>query len=76
MHLIVSDVNMPNMGGIAFVMQIKQHVRHKLIPLTMLATEGQDEKMNQGRAAGAETWMVKPSDPPQLLGAMSKLTLP
>ena len=75
-HLIVSDVNMPRMDGIAFVTQVKQHARHKFIPVIMLTTEGQDEKKNQGRAAGAKAWMVKPFNPPQLLDAVSKLILP
>ena len=75
-HLIVSDVNMPNMDGIAFVTQVKQHPRHKFTPVIMLTTEGQDEKKAQGRAAGAKAWIVKPFNPPQLLDAVSKLILP
>lgn len=75
-HLIVSDVNMPNMDGITFVSQVKQHARHKFTPVIMLTTEGQDEKKMQGKAAGAKAWMVKPFNPPQLLDAVSKLILP
>ena len=75
-HLIVSDVNMPNMDGIAFVTQVKQHPRHKFTPVIMLTTEGQDEKKQLGRAAGAKAWIVKPFNPPQLLDAVSKLILP
>lgn len=75
-HLIVSDVNMPNMDGITFVTQVKQHPRHKFTPVIMLTTEGQDEKKQQGKAAGAKAWMVKPFNPPQLLDAVSKLILP
>lgn len=75
-HLIVSDVNMPNMDGIAFVTQVKQHPRHKFTPVVMLTTEGQDSKKEQGRAAGAKAWIVKPFNPPQLLDAVSKLILP
>ena len=75
-HLIVSDVNMPNMDGIAFVKQVKQHPRHKFTPVIMLTTEGQDAKKEQGRAAGAKAWIVKPFNPPQLLDAVSKLILP
>jgi two-component system, chemotaxis family, chemotaxis protein CheY len=74
-HLIVSDVNMPNMDGITFVTQVKRHARHKFAPVIMLTTEGQDEKKNQGRAAGAKAWIVKPFNPPQLLDAVSKLIL-
>ena len=75
-NLIVSDVNMPQMDGIAFVTQLKQHPRHKFTPVIMLTTEGQDAKKEQGRAAGAKAWIVKPFNPPQLLDAVSKLILP
>jgi len=75
-HLIVSDVNMPNMDGITFVTHVKAHAKHKFTPVIMLTTEGQDEKKNQGRAAGAKAWIVKPFNPPQLLDAVSKLILP
>ena len=75
-HLIVSDVNMPSMDGIAFLTQVKQHARHKFTPVVMLTTEGQDARKEQGRAAGAKAWIVKPFNPPQLLDAVSKLILP
>ena len=75
-NLIVSDVNMPNMDGITFVTQVKQHSRHKFTPVIMLTTEGQDARKEQGRAAGAKAWIVKPFNPPQLLDAVSKLILP
>ena len=75
-HLIVSDVNMPRMDGIAFVTQVKQHPKHKFTPVIMLTTEGQNEKKEQGRAAGARAWIVKPFNPPQLLDAVSKLIAP
>ncbi|HEY1104010.1 MAG TPA: response regulator [Burkholderiaceae bacterium] len=75
-NLIVSDVNMPNMDGITFVTQVKQSPRHKFTPVIMLTTEGQDQKKEQGRAAGAKAWIVKPFNPPQLLDAVSKLIQP
>ena len=74
-HLIVSDVNMPNMDGIRFAAQVKQHPRHKFVPVVMLTTEGQEAKKQEGRAAGAKAWIVKPFNPPQLLDAVSKLVL-
>ncbi|MFP8780276.1 response regulator [Hydrogenophaga sp. RWCD_12] len=75
-HLIVSDVNMPIMDGIAFVTEVKKHPRHKFTPVVMLTTEGQDAKKEQGKAAGAKAWICKPFNPPQLLDAVSKLILP
>ncbi|MBT9550739.1 MAG: response regulator [Hydrogenophaga sp.] len=75
-NLIVSDVNMPVMDGIAFVTEVKKHPRHKFTPVVMLTTEGQEAKKELGRAAGAKAWIVKPFNPPQLLDAVSKLILP
>jgi two-component system chemotaxis response regulator CheY len=75
-NLIISDVNMPRMDGITFVTQLKQNPRYKFTPVIMLTTEGQDAKKEQGRAAGAKAWIMKPFSPPILLDAVAKLILP
>ncbi len=75
-HLIISDVNMPNMDGITFLKEVKKHASYKFTPVIMLTTESQEAKMNEGRAAGAKAWMVKPFKPAQILDAVSKLVLP
>lgn len=75
-HLIISDVNMPNMNGIEFVKEVKKDSAYKFTPIIMLTTEGQDEIKDQGRAAGAKAWIVKPFNPTQLLNAVQKLILP
>jgi two-component system, chemotaxis family, chemotaxis protein CheY len=75
-HLIISDVNMPNMDGITFLKEVKKHASYKFTPVIMLTTESQESKMNEGRAAGAKAWMVKPFKPAQILDAVSKLVLP
>lgn len=75
-HLIISDVNMPNMDGITFVKNVKQHPNYKFTPIIMLTTENQDTKKKEGQAAGAKAWVVKPFRPEQMLDAVSKLILP
>jgi len=75
-HLIISDVNMPNMDGITFLKEVKKHPRYKFTPVIMLTTEAGQDKMTEGRAAGAKAWVVKPFKPPQMLDAVSKLVLP
>ena len=75
-HLIVSDVNMPNMDGIAFLTAVKAHPNYRFTPVVMLTTEGADAKKAAGRAAGAKAWIIKPFNPPVLLDAVSKLCLP
>ncbi len=72
-QLVISDVNMPQMDGISFVREIKKSARHKFTPVIMLTTEGQEQKKEEGRAAGAKAWIVKPFLPPQLVDAVNKL---
>lgn len=72
-NLIISDVNMPNMDGITFVQKVKQHPKHKFIPVIMLTTEDEQAKMQQAKAAGARAWLTKPFNPPELLDAVAKL---
>ena len=72
-NLIISDVNMPNMDGIALVKAVKQLPAHKFTPILMLTTESQEAKKQQGQAAGAKAWMLKPFNPPQLLAVVAKL---
>ncbi|QJE01197.1 response regulator [Massilia forsythiae] len=74
-NLIISDVNMPNMDGIAFLRELKTRPAYKFTPVLMLTTESQEEKKEQGKAAGARAWMVKPFKPEALLAAVQKLTL-
>ncbi|WP_426304444.1 response regulator [Acidovorax facilis] len=75
-HLIISDVNMPNMDGITFVKAAKQIPAYKFTPVIMLTTETGVEKKAAGQAAGAKAWVVKPFQPAQMLAAVSKLILP
>ncbi|CAH1195737.1 Chemotaxis regulator - transmits chemoreceptor signals to flagelllar motor components CheY [Candidatus Nitrotoga sp. BS] len=75
-HLIISDVNMPNMDGITFVKEVKKLANYKFTPIIMLTTESQEGKKQEGQAAGAKAWVVKPFQPAQMLAAVSKLILP
>jgi len=75
-HLVISDVNMPNMDGITFVKELKQLPAYKFTPVIMLTTESQESKKQEGQAAGAKAWVVKPFQPAQMLAAVAKLILP
>ena len=75
-HLIISDVNMPNMDGITFVSEAKKLPAYKFTPVIMLTTESQEEKKRQAQAAGAKAWVTKPFQPDQMLAAVAKLIAP
>ncbi len=75
-HLVISDVNMPNMDGITFVKKLKENAAYKFTPVIMLTTESQEDKKRAGQAAGAKAWVVKPFQPAQMLDAVSRLISP
>jgi two-component system chemotaxis response regulator CheY len=75
-HLMISDVNMPNMDGISFVKAVKQIPAYKFTPVVMLTTESQDAKKKEGQEAGAKAWVLKPFKPEQMIGVVQKLVLP
>jgi len=75
-HLIISDVNMPNMNGIEMVKKIKEKAEYKFTPIIMLTTESGEDLKDEGRGAGVKAWMVKPFKPEQMLDAVSKLIMP
>ena len=75
-HLIISDVNMPNMDGITFLKAVKQLPAYRFTPVIMLTTESEESKKREGQAAGAKAWVVKPFQPEQLVGAVQRLCLP
>jgi two-component system chemotaxis response regulator CheY len=75
-HLIISDVNMPNLDGIGFLKEVKKLPNYRFTPVVMLTTESADDKKRQGQEAGAKAWVVKPFRPEALLGVVQKLVLP
>ncbi len=72
-HLVICDVNMPNMDGITFLRSLRDLPDYKFTPVIMLTTEAGEDKKREGQAAGARAWMVKPFRPEQLVGAVSRL---
>ncbi|MBS1191843.1 MAG: response regulator receiver protein [Rhodocyclaceae bacterium] len=74
-HLVISDVNMPNLDGIGFVQELKKDPSYKFTPVIMLTTEAQEARKQEGQAAGARAWVVKPFQPQQMLGAVAKLVM-
>ena len=71
--LILTDINMPRMDGLALVKSLRVLPRYKIAPILMLTTESSDVMKAQGRAAGATGWLVKPFDPKRLVEVVKKV---
>ncbi|MEW6067596.1 MAG: response regulator [Nitrospirota bacterium] len=65
--IILSDINMPLMNGIQLVSHLKENPAHKDIPIIMITTEGAEEEREKAIALGANTYLTKPIQTPELL---------
>ncbi|MCG6112440.1 MAG: response regulator [Paracoccus sp.] len=74
--LIITDLNMPNLDGIGMIRKIRALPAYAGVPIVMLTTESDDAKKQEGKAAGATGWLVKPFDQARLLAVVSKLVGP
>lgn len=71
--LIFSDVNMPIMGGLEMVEEIKKNEEYKYIPIIMLTTESNPDLKAKGQALGVKAWMLKPFNKNKFFMAVKKL---
>ncbi|MDH4226788.1 MAG: response regulator [Deltaproteobacteria bacterium] len=72
-HLIITDVHMPNMDGLTFIGEVRKNAKYTYTPIIVLTTEVQAEKKEEGKKAGATGWVVKPFKPDQLIATVKKV---
>ncbi len=72
-HMVITDLNMPNLDGIGLIKGLRGSADHRFIPIVMLTTESRDSKKQEGKTAGATGWIIKPFKPEQLLAVVKKV---
>ncbi len=75
-HLVLTDLNMPNLDGIGLVRAIRAAAATRAIPVVMVTTESEQAKKMEGKAAGANGWIVKPFTPDQLIAVVQRVAGP
>src|SRR5207237_2695784 len=65
--LILLDIDMPRLDGIAVCEQLKAHPVHRLIPIVILTASSDRDTKLRGLAAGADDYLSKPFAPKELL---------
>ncbi len=73
LNLVITDINMPKMDGLELTRRLRAQAECKFVPIVLLTTESQPEKKQEGKAAGATAWIVKPFSPDQLLAVVKKV---
>ena len=73
LKLIITDIHMPNMDGLVFLKQLKATEYGRFVPVIMLTTYSQQDKVDQARMSGASAFVVKPFSETQLLNGIQQL---
>jgi two-component system chemotaxis response regulator CheY len=71
--VILTDLNMPQMDGIAFIKEARRTPATRFTPILVLTTESGAGKRDEARAAGASGWLTKPTEPNELLSTLKQL---
>jgi two-component system chemotaxis response regulator CheY len=71
--LIVTDINMPIMGGLAMIGKVRALPGCRFFPILTLTTESEASKRDEGRRLGATGWLVKPLSGNDLLKVIKQV---
>ena len=69
--LILSDINMPRMGGVEFYRVLRQNPRWLLIPFIFLTAGNSPDEVRLGRSLGIEDYLTKPIEAADLISAVN-----
>ena len=72
-HMVVTDLNMPNMDGLALIRELRGMPSFRGTPILFLTTESDEGKKLEARQAGATAWITKPFKQEQLLAVVKKV---
>jgi two-component system chemotaxis response regulator CheY len=68
--LILADIHMPNLDGLAFIREVRKLADYSDVPIFVLTSDGSRERREEGRVAGATAWLLKPPDLPALVNSV------
>jgi two-component system chemotaxis response regulator CheY len=71
--LIITDINMPNMGGLELIKNVKALPGFRFVPILTLTTESDANKRDEGKRLGATGWLVKPISGQDLLKVIKQV---
>ena len=72
-NLIVTDINMPVMGGMELIRNVRALPGLKFVPILTLTTESDTSKREEGKRAGATGWIAKPVSGNDLIAVIKKV---
>jgi two-component system, chemotaxis family, chemotaxis protein CheY len=70
--LVITDVSMPVLDGIALLQQIRTDSRWQTLPVVMLTVSGQVQDRLEAQQHGADGFLTKPASSSELIETVQK----
>ena len=64
---IIADINMPKMPGYELIREIRRLEHYKDIPIIIITTEEEAADKRKGFEAGANLFLIKPTEPQKMV---------
>lgn len=74
-EVILLDLNMPRMGGIETLKNIRSNKQTKLLPVVVLTSSDEEKDMIESYECGVNSYIRKPVDFDQFVDAVRQLSL-
>jgi len=71
--IILTDINMPIMDGLKLVKRVRSDPTHKDTPIVIITTEGANEDRQRALQLGANAYITKPIQAPQVIATVKEL---
>ena len=71
--IIITDINMPILDGLKLVKRLRADVNYRDVPIVIITTEGAEEDRQRALALGANAYITKPIQAPQVLGLVREI---
>ncbi len=71
--ILITDINMPVMDGLKLVSLVRKDEIHKEIPIVIITTEGAAEDRQRAMSLGANAYITKPIQAPQVINCVKQL---
>jgi two-component system chemotaxis response regulator CheY len=71
--IIITDINMPILDGLKLVQKLRRDEHYKDVPIIIITTEGAEEDRQRALALGANAYITKPIQAPQVLSLVREI---
>ena len=74
LDIVLSDINMPEMDGIALLKALREREDSEPIPFVIYSTECSEELKAIAKDFNASAWLLKPAKPDTILMAINRIS--